>query len=730
MPPPTHTPTHTRASFWAPQPPAGAACLPAMGALLDALRALAGAGRLDEPCLAGSFLQSFLVVQQHCQSVQAAGSATLPVPTSAGLLAAWLLNGALVSSTDQPDSCQCRRRSLPALAFSRADESLPDNPTFQRWQLAAPIIHQLLPALLQQGGPDSALRGSDSWQAMDLLLLHTQLLALCVVRCRKGVSSSAGGGGTGGSTGASNSGGGNSGGAHHCADISAFLGSAFVGSGTINRYLTAEMGSSRALLLMAVRVLTILVSTPWPRVDTSKPRRPACAACTGRQLLLIVEAATARPESALALAGLHVQLYRVLHAYLAGQILWGFVWLPAFMEAAAPPLSAFAIAAARQLPRISSQSHSGGGDDDSSRSSHQLAESVLLAVVLVMMLPGGVLSRPAASAPRQQLLEDAQLALMVLPAGSVHRAEGARACIDLLEVSCCVGPCTVQCIRAALRVGHAALAGRRTCMAKGKALSAPACHDAAQAFMMVSGCSITAPHASIEELWNSGAMVDFAATVCRALSQGDVFEVAIRLLRPLTPPEVRRQLRLPQVQQWRWRSEQWQQLAVLLLALLGGRAAALAIDMASKASSAPRASERTAAQLRIVLPAAAQLLHQEPLLSLVNTAAPARSSDQRQATEAAGDVAVWYDSGGQPACCALHGPSARQLVSLARRLDPAALRINMRSCNNLACSSIGWDAEHAMQSMESTRGRTPRRYCSEACAAAHNTAQTGQERGE
>jgi hypothetical protein len=259
------------------------------------------------------------------------------------------------------------------------------------------------------------------------LQLVLQDIALRVAHARQQRAAAAAG-----NSGASSSGGGGSS-VPSCADLGVFVGEA--DAAAIPLSIAPIPGPAASLQLLVSWATTTL-----SRLQQMEGCAPTCARCTPEQLCLLVEAATLYPDEALAAVGgssiggelqslAEVQcnaLGDLAEILLDQEQAWA-RFLPAFMQRAVPALSAWAVAAARQLAGAS-------GDPDARR---HLAQALLMATCLVLLRPGGVLPAPGnhPGAPIAELAAAAELAMRGAPTPFMPAA---LLGVDVLKVGRCI----------------------------------------------------------------------------------------------------------------------------------------------------------------------------------------------------------------------------------------------------------------------------------------------------
>jgi len=180
-----------------------------------------------------------------------------------------------------------------------------------------------------------------------------------------------------------------------CADLSCFLGDVDP--------------ASLAVVPDDSPVVSLLVHAAWAATAIANESQ-ACPLCMPQQLALLLEATTMFPptwEEARPQSNALGSLSRLLFAHKDSEAP---SWVPGFVQAAVPTLSAAALAAARRLedvpPAAAGGTHSPAG---------RLTNSVTDAISMALLLPGGVLqaSERHAGVPLPRLLGAAELALRV-----------------------------------------------------------------------------------------------------------------------------------------------------------------------------------------------------------------------------------------------------------------------------------------------------------------------------
>jgi hypothetical protein len=423
---------------------------------------------------AANCLSQLLHVQLLVRSGQASPPpGMLPSVLAATELAHLLINGSRCSSTG---SCSCSlvgssgaRRAVgapkaPVLAFRNAATSLSGSVSLPAGQVTALVLGRL--SVLHQ----EVCTGDEDRRALagkGALLLQLQLAALYLLQARAPRGGQPRQGGQASNSRASS--------IPSCGDTSAFLGTA-----DASAFSAIEAKQPAGVLLSQARLVVSLLAAALE----AEGAPPACRHCTPEQLLVAVEAATAYPDPTQggsdpsppdALGCMLVLLDEHGAAWRA--------WLPDFMRRAVPTLSAFARAAAQQLPAA-------GG-------SMYMSTTLLQAVTLLSLPPGGVLHSPrlhsrAGAARPEQLLAWAEQALRSQPPG-VHMP-GAAMGAEILTVG--VGPAA----RAGAHAPNAASAdpsapSKRTLLLASPALLILSRHPACPAPSMPLLCSAGSPTA-------------------------------------------------------------------------------------------------------------------------------------------------------------------------------------------------------------------------------------------
>jgi hypothetical protein len=209
--------------------------------------------------------------------------------------------------------------------------------------------------------------------------------------------------------------------------------------------------------------------------------------------------------------------------------------------------------------------------------------------------------------------------------------------------------------------------------------------------------------ASFEQLWRSGALPALVVTLAKRAAQCDLDDVVgvgglVALLEP--PPGQR--------EPWYAASAEWTQLALFILARLGGRAAARVLPLVLN-PPAPQVLEDLmyADDLPMLMDAlqagALQLGRQPVLRRLLEVAAPALLPDADGLRDCISQHAAsgsrrrrGQQSSGHAALSAPPQPP-RLLADLACQLDPLALGLALPGCYNPACTSLAGASEGAMK---------------------------------
>lgn len=367
---------------------------------------------------------SCLADQAHLLTLMHRGveRAALLQPVTAALrLAHLLING---GDRRGPAGCCCCGRgpssgagaSDPLLSLLRPSAPVPN--LLGHGQSTSEVVLGLLSPLsilhtyLSCGGPDLLAGQHVGW------LLCVQHYALCVARARRlrgaGSQRATSGGGSGctGQRGSRRSGGGDSK-PLPCADLATFL-------GNVNTAAFSPTVEDAILLQHGLNLLMLREASD----------SPACARCAPQQLLLVVEGVAGLcsnqqlgPGQPCSSGHVFSKLAELLERR---QAAWR-PWLPTFMQAALPLLSAWVKQAAQQLPGSSNGA--------------EWANTVLHTASLLVRLPGGMLhpvQGDPPSTPLEQLMACMQLALRSQPV-SVELPLGTAAAAEVLVVSALTG---------------------------------------------------------------------------------------------------------------------------------------------------------------------------------------------------------------------------------------------------------------------------------------------------
>ena len=431
-----------------PLPPAGRAFLPTATKLLAGMSAFVtgtqpGPG-LDPDklrALQGSAACCLLHLMSLTVFTTGAGPGVTAVPPAEQLrrtlplldLACILMHGAPASP---PGTCSCCLPGggggggsdgglQPVLAVSRAATPLPAaHPSSDSPQQTLTLLHNIAVGLMglqlrcctgQQ--PQYQATTTRLLASKGGLLLGLQFCALWLVQVRRQRAA--------GSRRSSIPG---------CADVAPFIGD----PARIPDHATSEPGARAWHLEMAAVHLLRTLADSWT------PAAPPCVRCAPQQLLLLVEAAlqpettrhpaaTQTASDTLTAAGSVLQAMSALFYALGRHQMACLPFMPAFMKAAAPTLSAWVLETAQQLVPCSPASGSGPAAAAASCGAYcgtcaaccalrtaYLAQAVVHAAAVVLALPCGVLSTPQLhrrlQAPVQELVAAAQLAMCTLPA--------------------------------------------------------------------------------------------------------------------------------------------------------------------------------------------------------------------------------------------------------------------------------------------------------------------------
>jgi hypothetical protein len=442
-----------------PLPSAGRSLLPTATKLLAGMSAFLtgtqpgpGLGRDKLRALQGSAACCLHNLMSLTLTTTGAGRGVPAVPPAEQLrrtlplldLACILVHGAPASP---PGTCSCclpgggggggRDGGLqPVLAFSRAATPLPEvHPSRDSPQQTLTLLHDIAAGLMglqwwcwMDQQPQYQVTTTRLLASKGGLLLGLQFCALWLVQVRRQRAA--------GSRRSSIPG---------CADVAPFIGD----PARIPDHPTSEPGAHSWQLQMAAAHLLRTLADSW------MPAAPTCVRCAPQQLLLLVEAATLQPETTrhpaatatqtarvtLIAAGSVLQAMRALFYALSRNPMACMPFMPAFMKAAAPTLSAWVLETAQQLVPCSPAS--GRGPDAAAAScgadcgtcaaccalrTAYLAQAVAHAAAVVLAFPYGVLATPQLhrrlQAPVQELLAAAQLAMCTLPA-ELEEAEAA-----------------------------------------------------------------------------------------------------------------------------------------------------------------------------------------------------------------------------------------------------------------------------------------------------------------
>jgi hypothetical protein len=430
------------------------------------------------------------------------------------------------------------------------------------------------------------------------------------------------------------------------------------------------------------------------------PGAPTCPRCAPEQVLLIVGALTAHPDQA------RCALLSTLSFLVQGR-----PWQAAFMRRAAPTLSAWAVAAAQQLPvsaaAAGASSSSSAGD---AAAVTEMAIAVLQVVRLIVQLPGGVLQAPDGPEEQQaqqleQLLACAERALRCSAGG--ERAKSVGLALEVLQVRC-------RRSQQGWQMGFTAAPGKQyssphvlTCFA-----TCPA-----QAF-------VAHPPSCFDELWRSGSLAGLVTTICKRADGSDAGASPVPVEQPVAMADLLRSL-LPAPGQAPWyaASAERQQFALFALARLGGR---LQFGLSLMISRQPAGSVglglkdwqkhveqhgQKAAVISAVCTAAEQLGRQPLLRQALAAAAPALlpAADALAGGTAAIDRSS-FTADGQPTRLqlAVEDRVLDLFAALPRQLDPLALGLALPGCWNPACTSLAGASEADMKLKRCTACKTAR----------------------
>jgi hypothetical protein len=213
---------------------------------------------------------------------------------------------------------------------------------------------------------------------------------------------------------------------------------------------------------------------------------------------------------------------------------------------------------------------------------------------------------------------------------------------------------------------------------------------------------VTHNPSSFKRLCRSGALPALVVTMGKCMSSGPVGLASWlpQLLVELVPAP-------GQAQPWFADSPRKQQLALLVLARLGGRAAEAVLPfsgMARVGNDRDAAQEQAMRSVADGMHAAAVHLGRQPLLRrLLEAAAPgmvpaadsvAASARGRQASA---DSSRPADQQPDAVLQLIQAEPLQLLVALRQQLDPLALGLRLRGCYNPACACLAGDSEADMR---------------------------------
>jgi hypothetical protein len=190
---------------------------------------------------------------------------------------------------------------------------------------------------------------------------------------------------------------------------------------------------------------------------------------------------------------------------------------------------------------------------------------------------------------------------------------------------------------------------------------------------------------SFDRLWRCGALPGLVIAACRVgLSGGSTAADMVQHTSLLSAQAQRG---------WCAASSERQQFALLLLAHVGGRAAAAMLALPENPGSVQLADATSLATAVATLRQAAEQLGQPPLRSLLAQAAPSALPGVDALSSAAPDSS---SSSSRTRSC-LISPGVQLtvplqhlelLVALGAQLDPLALDLRLSGCYNPACTSL------------------------------------------